>query len=345
MRKIAEAAAGTSDPRKGLVLAAQAQNLAALIASDCGLPGQARAMCWQHYDTYQAARPLTGRVARYCLEPLINLARMRIRAGDGAGAFTLLTDLWRTFDSGAPVSLDGRTVCLRGLTATSADRQETQTWLFRALIAEAPRALIRAGQWGKALSYITEHNAVGVRLFEGRQIAIVANCLKGRNAARTALNLLAEAATDTHWEHAVSACLTTLCLTAAGQPPLTTSRMEDAYLRLPAKHGLHMFRAQLGLTVIDLLDAADHPTAGPTTAHLIRDALQSKDGYMAREVLTHLSARGLLTRETRADLMRLVRSSGLDGAGLLGYGEHDLITAASSAELAARRILGTAVTS
>jgi hypothetical protein len=74
------ASQGTEDP---LVRAAEAQNLAALIASDCGLPELARDLCWQQFEVFLTVRPLNTATAKLALQPLINLARLLIRAGDG----------------------------------------------------------------------------------------------------------------------------------------------------------------------------------------------------------------------------------------------------------------------
>ena len=74
------------DP-KPLVRAAKALNVAALLASDCGLPGLAPRLYLQQFDLYYAACPLPAELA---LQPLINLARLHTRAGDGETSFRLL---------------------------------------------------------------------------------------------------------------------------------------------------------------------------------------------------------------------------------------------------------------
>ncbi|EKX61085.1 hypothetical protein STRIP9103_03985 [Streptomyces ipomoeae 91-03] len=56
-------------------------NQAALIASDLGLPDLAREMCHQHAAAYLHACPLPGMSAIRGLEPVVNLARLQIRAG------------------------------------------------------------------------------------------------------------------------------------------------------------------------------------------------------------------------------------------------------------------------
>jgi hypothetical protein len=61
-------------------LASAAYNQAALIASDLGLPDLAREMCHQHAAAYLHACPLSGMSAIRGLEPVVNLARLQIRA-------------------------------------------------------------------------------------------------------------------------------------------------------------------------------------------------------------------------------------------------------------------------
>ena len=62
-------------------------NKAALVASDCGMADLARQLCWQHIDTYRRIqRPLTIIEALYMLEPVLNLARLDIRAEHGTTA-------------------------------------------------------------------------------------------------------------------------------------------------------------------------------------------------------------------------------------------------------------------
>jgi hypothetical protein len=72
--------------------ASAVHNLAALLASDCGLPDLARRWCHRHAEVYLRARPLGAQATRGALEPLVNLARLHIR--DGQRAFDLLEALF-----------------------------------------------------------------------------------------------------------------------------------------------------------------------------------------------------------------------------------------------------------
>src|SRR5699024_8671489 len=60
---------------------ARAFNGAALIVSDAHLPDLARLWCWKHAELHLDDLPLTGDHACRALEPVVNLARLEIRAG------------------------------------------------------------------------------------------------------------------------------------------------------------------------------------------------------------------------------------------------------------------------
>lgn len=61
-------------------LASSVFNQAALLASDLDLPDLARQWCHQHAAAYLQHTPLTGMDAIRALEPIVNLARLHIRA-------------------------------------------------------------------------------------------------------------------------------------------------------------------------------------------------------------------------------------------------------------------------
>ncbi|MGH3977883.1 MAG: hypothetical protein ACRDRZ_02600 [Pseudonocardiaceae bacterium] len=103
----------------GLAEGAHALNKAALIASDCGLADLASDLCRQHIDTYRAAdHPLTVLQARYMLEPVLNLARLQIRASEGEQALRLLKSMYRAIMSNTDLVVDGHTLPLTDLTGT-----------------------------------------------------------------------------------------------------------------------------------------------------------------------------------------------------------------------------------
>ncbi|MGH3830819.1 MAG: hypothetical protein ACRDRS_10290 [Pseudonocardiaceae bacterium] len=94
--------------RGGDMAAASAvHNLAALVASDVGLPDLARQWCHRHTMVYLQACPLDAQAAIRALEPLVNLARLHIRDGNGECAFTLLDELYTAVATRADTTIDG----------------------------------------------------------------------------------------------------------------------------------------------------------------------------------------------------------------------------------------------
>jgi hypothetical protein len=83
LARVARLADEVADDADAPLRAAGACNLAALIASDCAMPDLARVLCWTQFDAYQAARPAPcgETTAKLILQPLVNLARLRRRAG------------------------------------------------------------------------------------------------------------------------------------------------------------------------------------------------------------------------------------------------------------------------
>ncbi|GAA4211366.1 hypothetical protein [Microbispora amethystogenes] len=104
-------------------------NQAALLASDLGLPDLARDWCHQHANIYLRMRPLDGAAARHALEPLVNLVRLRIRAGDGTGAFEMLNSLYQAVTTSTDTVIDGLHVPISELIATADDHRELRRWL------------------------------------------------------------------------------------------------------------------------------------------------------------------------------------------------------------------------
>ncbi|GLW11602.1 hypothetical protein Misp01_67300 [Microtetraspora sp. NBRC 13810] len=81
VRELVELAAHPGAGEQGLVQAAEVCNKAALIASDCGMPGLARELCWRQYDVLDRAQPLPASAAQLFLQPVLNIPRQLIRQG------------------------------------------------------------------------------------------------------------------------------------------------------------------------------------------------------------------------------------------------------------------------
>ncbi|MEV8509700.1 hypothetical protein AB0368_33415 [Actinoplanes sp. NPDC051475] len=313
---------------EALTTAAQAHNLSALILSDSGLPDQARTLCHQQHDLFQSGRPYDLATAKLALQPLINLARLHIRAGDSATAYTLLADLFEAVKTRTDTSIDGRTVRLADLVADRDAHRELVQWLWTVLLADGTRALTRAGHWAQALHHVEQHHGVGQRLLDGRQVAVLAHASRGD--APIALRLLAESATPSGWERAVAACLHVICSRAAAQPigdGATT--MLDRYLELPCGDDEAAFAIRLGLCVHALAAAGDAQSR--IAATIERLALRSGDGYAAHEVLGDACAMSL-TDAGRRHLTATVRACGLDQAAAAPRVRDDLYSAVATCE-------------
>ncbi|GIH51616.1 hypothetical protein SAMN05421833_12930 [Microbispora rosea] len=75
----------------------------------------------------------------------MNLARLHIRAGDGAHPFTLLDGLYEALNARTDTTVDGLPVPFSTLTQTADDHQDILQWLWRVHLADGTRALTGAG--------------------------------------------------------------------------------------------------------------------------------------------------------------------------------------------------------
>lgn len=295
-------------------LASAVYNQAALIASDLDLPNLARQMCHQHAAAYLHACPLPGMSAIRGLEPVVNLARLQIRAGRADEGRQRLLDLYGAVEAGVDAQFEGVAVPA-ALTATDEDRHEVRAWLWRVLLADGTRTLTIEGRWAEALMHIEAHRGVGKRMLDGRQVAILAALVEG-DTPRAAV-LLANTMAGDPWEQAVTECLTVLCRRDAGQT--VDGHLADlaaTHLERRSEPGMTVFDARLGLTVLDAIGSADSPAAHRIVEDLHRRTTEAEDGYAARENLAHPLLTGIATDRQVQDCRALVRSCAL-GAGTM----------------------------
>jgi hypothetical protein len=239
-------------PGGSLTRAAEAHNLAALIASDCGLPDLARSLCWRQFDTFCQAGPFEAETGKLALQPLVNLGRLHIRDGEGSSAYQLLEALFTAVKSRDQTVIEDRTVDLRSVIVDVREHRDVVRWLWSVLLADGTRALARAGRWAQALHHAQQHKGIGQRLLDGRQVAILA--AHDRDAA---LGLLAATRTPTPWEKAVAACLEVLCRASAGRETTTAvATMVNRYVALEPGPAQAAFHARLGLCAIGLAHSA-----------------------------------------------------------------------------------------
>ncbi|MGI9000573.1 MAG: hypothetical protein ACR2GH_02790 [Pseudonocardia sp.] len=320
----------------GLAEGAHALNKAALVASDCGSASLARDLCWQHIEIYRTInRPLTVLQARCMLEPLLNLARLQIRADDGEQALRLLKSMYRAVMTNTDLVVDGHILPLTDLTGTRHEHHKLCEWVWLHLLGEGIRALTLAGRWDDAIVHAQAHRGVGLHLMEGRQVTIVAHCLNGAPAAARAA--LAESTPEQPWELQVASCLKVMCINAdETSASRDVTAMIGHFVRREPMAGYAVFRAQLGLTVTTLASAADPDAADRVLAQVAEEVIKAGDGYAARDVLRYRDTQAAnVTSEQGEALSDLVVSSGL-GAGTLP--EPMLRSLLSSAQAAAEAV-------
>jgi hypothetical protein len=276
------------------------------VASDCGDAELARTWCHQHALLYLSQAPLNGYTARFALEPVVNLARLRIRAGDGDGAHRQLTDLYQAINDRASAVIDGLELHPEQLPTDHAQRAHIIDWLSDIMLADGTRALTVAGRWGDALAHVRRYDGLGPTLHEGRQVAVIALTMQGNSA--TAAALLRETTIEHPWEHAVRDLLTSwhAQTTSSDQPPAQTELLSQL-LEIPSAPGLSVFRTRLCLTAIDLAPAAPSFLVDNAISRLAGDLVRNQDANAARDLLQHRA----VGPEHHEKLNQLIEASGL----------------------------------
>ncbi|MFJ4868519.1 hypothetical protein [Streptomyces sp. NPDC088757] len=300
-------------------------NQAALIASDLGLPALARQMCHAHAAAHLHAGPLPAMSAIRGLEPVVNLARLQIRAGHADDGRRRLTDLYEAVGTGSAIRFEDITVPA-GLTATSEDREEVRAWLWRVLLADGTRALTTLGRWDAALAHLTKYRGIGQRMLDGRQVAVIA-ALTAHDSQR-AQSLLTTTAPGDPWEQTVTDCLTVLCHNAAGLPPDDRrSFLVKTYISQKPEPGMLLFSIRLGLAVLDSVGDSS-PLACALVHELHRRTMEANDGYAAREVLAHPLFSRHVTDSEATECRLLLQDSSL-GTGALSTTLLSVLTTAT----------------
>ncbi|MEU4446933.1 hypothetical protein AB0K14_19470 [Actinosynnema sp. NPDC050801] len=284
----------------------QALNKAALVASDCGLPDLARELCLRQFTALHAAAPLAATTAQYALEPLVNLGRLATRRGDGITAYRIYQDTFHAATTGTTARIDGHDVDFANLLQQPEDRQHLRRFLWAILLADGTRALTTTGRWDDLLPHLQRYNGIGDRMLDGRQAATLSHALRGHT--EQALAMLDATNAPQPWEHAVTACLRTLCLHLAGRAhDIATADMIDAYRAMPLQPESVVFHTRLGLCTAELAQAI-HPTAAKEiTTALVQLAVQTGDAHAASLLAHH--GRLHPTADEQA-LTRVIEASG-----------------------------------
>lgn len=312
-----------------LSAAAAVHNLAALIPSDAGLPDLARQWCRQHAMAYLPYHPLTAQAARHALEPMVNLARLHIRAGHGERGAELIDILFTAVATGRRTVIDGIEIPAQ-LTDTPAAEREVRRWLWTVLLATVARGLGTAGVWDQAHTRLRDYRGVGNRMLDGRQVAVIAHATRGDTDG--ALALLRATTPGPPWENTVTACLSLAC--RATSTRADRQDLLDRYRALdtPAPE-LAVFHTRLGLSLIDAIGVIDNPTARRIATDLIHRATTGvPDGYVARDLLDHHGLRYLLTDTQARHLNDLVHTCALDHGCLPAAALEELTTALTRTE-------------
>lgn len=309
--------------------AAHALNKAALIASDCGLPDLAREWCWRHINTYRQLESLTVTQASYLLEPILNLARLQIRADRGEPAIHLLRCMYQAVTTGSPLAVDGNPMPpLTGLTGSRADLQQLHQWAWLQYLSEGIRVFALAERWSDAVAHATTLNGIGQHLLDGRQAAIIDHLMKRDvDSARTVLD---NSAVTQPWEQQVEACLQVLC----AEPRRVAAHLRrtmERFLALEPVPGYAVFETRLGVTVAGLADAHASDNAQHVLRRTAAEAIASGDGYAARETLNHGTSLALDDPQ-QAALSRIVAASGLGARALPDTTLQSLARAVEAAE-------------
>ncbi|MGW2620894.1 hypothetical protein [Streptomyces sp. NPDC001500] len=294
-------------------LASAVYNQAALLASDLHLPDLARQWCHQHAAAYLPATPLPGMTVIRALEPVVNLARLQIRAGHTDDGRHRLLNLFHAVSNAAPAEFEGVRIPAE-LTTSDTDRDEVRAWLWRVILADGTRALTTAGRWTEALAHIEKHNGLGLRMLEGRQVAVLAAL---HSDADHAASLVAQTTPGEPWENAVTTCLAVMCRRAAHDPvDDLLPKLVNSYVQHEPQIGTTVFDTRLGLTVLDLLDPSDSPAVHLVAEELHRRTMAATDGYAARECLANPRFTALISSEKTNTARDLVHACGLDSAEL-----------------------------
>ncbi|MEV1289673.1 hypothetical protein [Micromonospora sp. NPDC049679] len=282
----------------------------------------ARAWCHRHANLYLSRAPLNGYTARFALEPVVNLARLRIRAGDGDGAHNLLTDLYNAIISGRPVVVDELELHPRQLPADTGELDQNLGRLRSVLLSDGTRALTLAGRWADALTHVRYYDGIGPTLLDGRQVAVVAHLTQGDSPASAAILRHTQIAQP--WEQAVYDLLQNWHATTVGDlPPTDHTDLIERLPGIPSTAGLRVFRIRLSLTALDLATDVSPTLAKDLVNRLISDVIRDEDANPARDLLGHPA----VDREHHRALRQLVEASGL-GLGYLPDAAHKLLSSA-----------------
>ncbi len=314
LARLAETAHREHDPEK----ASTVFNGAALVASDCADAELAELWCHRHANLYLSRAPLDGYTARFALEPVVNLARLRIRAGDGDSAHRMLTDLYHAVVNSDPIVISGLGIHPRQLPAEAEELQQITNWLRNVLLSDGTRALTITGRWTDAMTHVQRYDGIGATLRDGRQVAVVAHLIHGDTRAATAI---LDRTTIKHpWEELVRDLLHIWSTAADGDRSRVDHReLLDRASNMTPGSGLSVFRTRLVLTALDLSTTV----AAGLIDRLTSEVIQDQDAHAARDLLNHPA----VGPEHHGPLRQMINASGLSLGHLPEPARHTLSSA------------------
>ncbi|MFI6713554.1 hypothetical protein ACIBF7_44505 [Nonomuraea sp. NPDC050478] len=314
-------------------------NISALIASDAGLPDLAADLCWRQHKIFAESGRLSQEIAVMSLMPLINIARLLIREGDGKAAYEVLNQLYRAAQERNVTAIHGHDIDLSLLTHNQEVHHAVCTELWIALLIDGARALAQQGRWNEAAAAMAAHRGIGERLLDGRQLQIMSLIEQGLPDEATSMidaTLPAEP-----WERTVAALLRIAChrSSSAISPTKLEEVVQDALLLITQPEPMTAaFRARLGLTAFDLTTGQSPALASLLSTALVEVA--STDAYAARDILSHQKMRAEMTDQQQHHLGTVITAGGLGIGRLPQVHEHALVAAVGHAEDRLRALLG-----
>jgi hypothetical protein len=298
------------DTSDSLSCAAQAHSLAALILSDCAMPTQARELCRRQARLFADAGPFDLPTAKLALQPIINLGRLLTRDGNGSAAHQHFQTLFQAAQAGTDTEIGGLPARFGSLTRHAEEQREIIRWLWTILLSDGTRALTSAGRWSDAATQAQQHNGVGQRLIDGRQILVLAHCANRDYTA--ASRIIKSSAAPTAWEQAVAACLDGMCRTWSSQPdedgPAPTI---SGYLTATPADEPVLFRVRLGLSAACTCSQIRTTQQTKIARIIVREALDSADAYPAHELITHPAGLTRIPPHHAQELRDVVQKAGL----------------------------------
>lgn len=315
--------------------ACTAWNLAALIASDCALTDLAIELCERQFQIFQPAWPLPGRTAIAALQPIVNLARLDLRAHNPERAYQTLRQLHRAVQLGGNVDVHGTPICFDGFTTSTVARTHVAPWLRTVLREDGTRILVAARQWQRAARNATEHAVPGEGIDEATQMTIISRAMNGDFDA--AQSTIPTANLSTPWDHATAHCLRVFVDLASGRPDPSILPS----LLITTRHTIHRpdpkratTQTRLGLAAVDLASELDPTHASRLYAEVARVASRSGDAFAAQEVLKHPHKESLSSAQS-STLQTLVERAAL---GLAEIGPNLLADLKGSLEIAGQAL-------